>query len=299
MRSAKDTKRIRTLLLSWYATSARPFPWRTDAVDPYTVLISEVMLQQTQASRVAELLPVFLVRFPSVTALADASNADVVRAWKGLGYNNRAIRLRDAARMIMTEHGGEVPEDEGDLRRLPGFGPYASAAVSCFAFGHRTIVVDVNIRRVYSRLLAQRATTIDMASETEIRSFADQLIPHERPDTWHHAVMDLGARLCTARNVSCAECPLQDICPSSGSMIPAQRPRSTEKLIRGEPLRLWRGRMVEVLRNAEGAVHVDELTAAVFGSITTSETDAVGQVLKGLHRDQIVTWTGSSVSLKT
>ena len=243
MRSAKDTKLIRTTLLEWYRKTAREFPWRVDDPDPYLVFVSEVMLQQTQAARVAELLPPFLEQYPDPEALAKATNADVVRSWKGLGYNNRAIRLRNAMRAIVKDHEGNIPRDEEQLIALPGIGPYASASITCFAYNTYTIVIDVNVRRVYSRLLEPLPTTADVLPDSPVRHFANSLVPEADASEFHHAVMDLGAQICTARRPDCMACPLQELCPSAGKMEEAVRKKPKERQLRGEPLRIWRGRM--------------------------------------------------------
>jgi A/G-specific adenine glycosylase len=139
-------------LLAWYAEEARDFPWRKTR-DPYQILVAEVMLQQTGVGRVLPVYDVFLTEFPTLKVLADASTADVIRAWQGMGYNRRAVNLQRAARAIIAEHGGVVPQDVDTLLRLPGVGPYTAAAVSCFAFLQPVAVVDTNIRLVLGRLL--------------------------------------------------------------------------------------------------------------------------------------------------
>ncbi|MFM8770658.1 MAG: A/G-specific adenine glycosylase, partial [Candidatus Kapaibacterium sp.] len=184
-------------LMEWYAETARPFPWRTQPPDPYIVLLSETMLQQTQASRVATLLPVFLELYPTIHHLAAATNGEIIRHWKGLGYNSRALRLRDAARMIVDQHQARVPSSVNDLRALPGVGPYTSAAIACFAYNVYAVVLDVNVRRVYSRIARAQATTVDVEADSVLEDVARTLIPHSAPSEWHHAVMDLGATICT------------------------------------------------------------------------------------------------------
>jgi A/G-specific adenine glycosylase len=297
MRSAKDTKAIRSVLLDWYRREARMFPWRSDTTSAYEILVSEVMLQQTQAARVADLLPAFLEQFPNVQALANASNADVVRAWKGLGYNNRAIRLRDAAQRIVQDHGGDVPMTEEQLRSLPGIGPYTSAAIACFAFGVRTVVVDVNIRRVYSRLTASMSTTNDLLSDADVASIAESLIPKNKADEWHQAVMDLGALLCTARSPQCTACPLQHHCASAHTMIAVTRQRRPERTLRGEPLRLWRGRIVQLLRDHDGDIQVTMLEERIFDAVSSMERDTINGMLDGLVRDGLIKVKGATVSL--
>jgi A/G-specific adenine glycosylase len=176
---------VREQLLAWYAERGRDLPWRRTR-DPYAILVSEVMLQQTQAARVAPRWVAWLERWPTVEALAAAPTPDVLREWQGLGYNRRAVALQHAARAV-AESGW--PDD---LTELPGVGPYTAAAVACFAFGREVLPVDVNVQRVQERT-------------------------GERFDhICAQALMDLGATVCIARVPRCAECPLAEACPSRG-----------------------------------------------------------------------------------
>lgn len=257
------------------------------------------MLQQTQAPRVAQLLPPFLALFPTVADLAAASNADVIRAWKGLGYNNRAVRLRDAARRITEDHGGLVPSDPDALITLPGIGPYAAASIATFAFDVRTVVLDVNVRRVYSRLAKPQPLTTSLLSDTELQDVAQQLIPKRTSAAeWHHAVMDLGATVCMARRTLCNGCPLTSVCPSAHTIEPSYRGtiepshRGTiEPTFRGEPRRLWRGRIVAELRRHPRGCTRSALIRAVFGSVEPAEEAFVEDLLQRLIRDGMVAHT--------
>jgi A/G-specific adenine glycosylase len=176
---------VREELLAWYAEHGRDLPWRRTR-DPYAILVSEVMLQQTQAARVAPRWVAWLERWPTVEALAAAPTAEVLREWQGLGYNRRAVSLQRAARVVA---GGGWP---GELTELPGVGPYTAAAVACFAFGREVLPVDVNVRRVQER--------------------TGELFDH----SCAQALMDLGATVCIARVPRCAVCPLAEACPSRG-----------------------------------------------------------------------------------
>ena len=235
-------------LLRWYRKNARTFPWRIEKPDPYVVLVSETMLQQTQASRVAEALPKFLERFPTIETLAKATNGDVIRQWKGLGYNSRALRLRDAAKAVVADHGGIIPRSLPLLQSLPGVGPYTSAAFLCFAHNKKVVVLDVNVRRVYSRLMKRQRTTADTETDNTLIQFAESFIPARSAAEWHHAVMDLGATICTARSPACTSCPLAQSCPSNSILINVARAKKREPEFRGDPRRLWRGRFIDVLR---------------------------------------------------
>jgi len=176
---------MRELLLDWYAEHRRDLPWRRTR-DPYAILVSEVMLQQTQAARVVPRWVAWLARWPTVEGLAGAEPAEVIREWQGLGYNRRAVSLQRAA-CVVAEHGW--PDE---LIELPGVGPYTAAAVECFAFGRPVLPVDVNVRRVQERT------------------------GEEFDHTCAQALMDLGATVCIARVPRCGECPLAAACPSRG-----------------------------------------------------------------------------------
>jgi A/G-specific adenine glycosylase len=286
-------------LLEWYDVSARQFPWRRDDVDPYMVLVSETMLQQTQASRVATLLPSFLESFPHVHALAKASNAEIIRHWKGLGYNSRALRLRDAARAIVEHHGGMIPQSPELLRSLPGIGPYTSAAIACFAYNVRTVVLDVNVRRVYSRWSRRQPTTADVMPDAELTEYAEVLIPRDASSKWHHAVMDLGATICTARDPKCSSCPLAEVCPSAGILRSAPRQKRSEPMFRGEPRRLWRGRVVELLRHTgQGGITISALAKGILGAEATEDERAwLRDLIIVLERDRVVSQQGQRVRL--
>ena len=183
---------MREALLDWYAERGRELPWR-ETQDPYAILVSEVMLQQTQASRVAPRWVAWLERWPTAQSLAAASTAEVIRAWQGLGYNRRAVSLQRAVRVV-AERGW--PDD---LTELPGVGPYTAAAVDCFAFGRPVLPVDVNVRRVQERT------------------------GEEFDHACAQVLMDLGATVCIARVPRCGECPLADACPSRGRRFEALR----------------------------------------------------------------------------
>jgi A/G-specific adenine glycosylase len=194
---AIDAHAMQHALLEWFGGSARDLPWRSTR-DPYAILVSEVMLQQTQVARVLERYEPWLERWPTPAALAGAPAADVLRAWSGLGYNRRALSLQNAARRVM-ELGG-FPSDIAGLERLPGVGPYTARAIACFAFGAEVTALDTNVRRVLERSLG----TTDVAP------------PAGRAWDWNQALFDLGAQVCLARVPRCDRCPLATSCPSRG-----------------------------------------------------------------------------------
>jgi A/G-specific adenine glycosylase len=194
---------LQTDLLAWAERSRRELPWRRTR-DPWAVLISELMLQQTQVSRVATRWPAFLERFPTPNACAAASVGDVVRAWAGLGYNRRAVNLHRTAVVIVERHGGRLPRDLPSLLTLPGVGPYVARAVLAFADEADVGVVDTNAARVLARAVAGRR--IDTRAEAQ--AMADSLVPASTGWSWNQAMLDLGALVCTRRRPACDRCPL-------------------------------------------------------------------------------------------
>lgn len=183
--SNKKIQAIQSDVLDWYAGNKRDLPWRRTQ-DPYQILVSEVMLQQTQVSRVVPKYEAFLQEFPTVQRLAIASPAAVIRAWKGLGYNRRALNLQKAAQVVIANHAGEFPADPAVLRQLPGLGRYTAGAVATFAFGAVVPAVDTNVRQFIDTLIPERK----QRTESDYEAIATKLIPADRPREWLHAVMD-------------------------------------------------------------------------------------------------------------
>lgn len=287
-------------LLRWYRANGREFPWRTTTIDPYVVLVSETMLQQTQTSRVAEALPRFLNRYPTVHSLATASNGEIIRQWKGMGYNSRALRLRDAAMAIMRDHNGVIPSSPEVLMSLPGVGPYTSAAIACFAFNKPVVVLDVNVRRVYSRLVQRQTFTTDVEPDDVLIPFATSVIPQRRSAQWHHAMMDLGATICTARAPRCSVCPLADLCPSHDVLLAATRMRKSEPAFRGEPQRIWRGRFIEVLRGQKPHAYIRParlFALAAQSPLSPHEEEWFTSVLSRLESDGLIVQSTRGVRL--
>jgi A/G-specific adenine glycosylase len=215
--SARQRRSVQDALLAWYRTAARPLRIRTTR-EPWPVLVAEVMAQQTQIARVELSWTAFLERFPTPSTLADATPADVLRAWAGLGYNRRALNLQRAARAIVVDHAGRVPDSVEALERLPGVGPYTARAVAALAYGRPVAAVDTNVRRVLGRLVGQPMTA------RQLQAMADGLVAREDPATWTHASMELGATVCRASRPLCGTCPLERWCATGG-----QAPGSTSR----------------------------------------------------------------------
>ncbi|MCS7047269.1 MAG: A/G-specific adenine glycosylase, partial [Gemmataceae bacterium] len=202
---------VRRRLLSWFDRHARKLPWRGSA-DPYAVWVSEVMLQQTQVATVIPYFRRFLQAFPTIQALAAANEQDVLRLWEGLGYYRRARSLHAAARQVCDLHGGVLPNQPDDLRRLPGLGRYTVNAILSQAFGRPVPIVEANSRRVLCRLAGLRGASRAAATEKRLWDLAATLVSRHRPGDFNQALMELGALVCTATSPRCHLCPLQSHC---------------------------------------------------------------------------------------
>jgi A/G-specific adenine glycosylase len=234
----------------------RPFPWRSTR-DPWAVLVSEVMLQQTQAPRVLAPYEAFMARFPTPSSCAGAAPGEVLVAWAGLGYNRRAVQLRRAAQAVVDRFGGEVPGDLDALQSLPGVGPYTARAVMAFAFERDVAVVDVNVSRVLCRAVAGHGL-----SPGQAQTLADILVPPGRSWAWNQSIMDIGASTCTARRPACATCPLRPSCAwaAAGHGQPDPAGRGYRQSAFDGSDRQGRGRLVAALR--AGPVRPSQLAAA-------------------------------------
>lgn len=289
--------RIHRTLISWYRAHARDFPWRRTR-DPYVIMISEIMLQQTQADRVEHKLPVFLKRFPTAGALARARRSSVIRAWQGMGYNRRAVHLHNAAKAIADR--GAFPDDMASLRALPGIGRYTASAIMCFAHGAEVPVVDVNIRRVLARLSKKRASFHDLPGEHDIWALAEKWLPAKNVYQWNQALMDIGARFCKVRSVECSACPLRTLCPSRATLSVLESPRTarrvSEPMHKEIPHRIWRGRIVHALRSRTFA-DVRALTKAIDPTCSALDVRVIETLVKKLERDGLVRRTGMRIAL--
>jgi A/G-specific adenine glycosylase len=204
-------ERFQRRLLAWYAKHGRDLPWRRTR-HPYRVLVSEIMLQQTQVDRVVPKYREFLRRFPTVKHLAAAPVAEVRRLWYPLGYNVRPIRLHAIACETVARYGGRLPDREEALRQLPGVGRYTAGAILSFAYGRDTAVLDTNVRRVLGRVFLGRARLARVRGDKTFWDLAASLVPRGRGYDFNQALMDFGATWCTARKPRCAPCPMRSFC---------------------------------------------------------------------------------------
>ena len=196
-------------VLKWFKKNRRDLPWRS--TDAWGVLVSEIMLQQTPVARVLPIYIEWMKRWPTPKALASASPAEIITAWGRLGYPRRALRLHECAKVISTQYGGKVPSSQSQLRELPGIGEYTSAAIIAFAYEGRSLVLDINIRRLFARVIDGIEVPTAAPTKSE-RASRDALIPDKDPHIWAAATMELGALICTAKNPKCGQCPLADQC---------------------------------------------------------------------------------------
>jgi A/G-specific adenine glycosylase len=222
-------------LLAWYDRHRRLLPWRAapgTRPDPYSVWLSEIMLQQTTVAAVAPYFESFLRRWPTVTDLAAAELDEVLHAWQGLGYYARARNLHRCARQLAAA-GGRYPDSETELLKLPGIGPYTAAAIAAIAFGRRAVVVDGNVERVMARMFAVHDSL--PGAKPQLHALADSLTPATRPGDYAQAVMDLGATICTPRNPGCALCPWGETCGGReiADSLPRRAPKPDRPLRRG------------------------------------------------------------------
>jgi A/G-specific adenine glycosylase len=275
----------RVAVREWYAPRSRLYAWRRGRPSAYRTLVSEVMLQQTQAARVEPLFVPFMRLFPDPRALAAAPRADVLRAWAGLGYNRRAVALHETARIVVAEHGGRIPLEPDALRRLPGVGPHTAAAIMSIAGGEAYAAREVNVRRVVGR--AGLGTTT--ARVEAVDSLAANWLDRDDPGAWNQALMDLGREHCRA-TPRCGGCPLARWCRARRAGVVAHAPATPQGRFEGST-RQVRGRIVDVLRTRPSA------GTAMLARATGSSEARVSDALAGLVRDGVVDRTGRSFAL--
>ncbi len=260
-----DYSSFQRQILAWYDRFKRDLPWRGDP-DPYHILVSEVMLQQTQVDRVVPKYLAFLDRFPTLQSLAAASVADVLREWQGLGYNRRALNLKRAAEAAVRDHGGKLPSTVDALETLPGIGKYTARAVASFAFGIQVPVVDTNVRRVLRGFAGREL------SDRETWELAERLLPPGRAADWNQALMDYGALVDRAR--------------------PKQTGKPSEPFERSN--RFWRGRIVDALRQ-HAALSLDGLLEAL--PYPDREEERVRSLVRVLHEEGMIEYDAEADSV--
>ena len=290
--SRDDVSRVRAALVPWYRENARKLPWREDP-SPYRVWVSEIMLQQTRVETVVPYFERFLERFPSLEALARASEEEVLEAWSGLGYYRRARALRAGAIRVLQEHGGSFPEDEKAALDLPGIGPYAAGAIRSIALGVRAPILDGNVTRILSRVFGIAGDVSKAAVRRVLWDVATSMVEADDPSDVNQAQMELGALVCTPVSPSCSECPLERHCVARrrGTVdrlpeLPARRPtvdvRRVVLLVRHGDRVLLRQRRDEEL--SAGLWDLPGAFTGAEGDVSTGFDDAVSLLPFAIER---------------
>ncbi|MDR7254883.1 A/G-specific adenine glycosylase [Nocardioides sp. BE266] len=284
---APSTRALHDAVLDWYDDHARELPWRGVGASPWSVMVSEFMLQQTPVARVLPMHAAWLERWPSPADLAADSTGEAVRMWGRLGYPRRALRLHAAAVAIVERHDGEVPASYDDLLALPGVGDYTASAIASFAFGQRHVVLDTNVRRVFTRAVAGEEFPAAAVTRAE-RDLATSLLPDDEATaaTWAVATMELGALVCTARQPSCEACPVATLCAWRGAGFPAYDgpPRRGQAWAGTD--RQCRGRIMALARDLD--VVTDTQVEAAWPQAEQRE-----RCLEGLVADGLLTQVGA------
>ena len=291
---------VQDALLAWFKVESRALPWRA-TTDPYAIMVSEVMLQQTQVDRVIPVYLAFLRQFPTFQSLADAPAADVIRAWAGMGYNRRAMNLQRAAAQVTELYEGVLPSDLKALQGLPGVGEYTAAALACFALGQQVAIIDTNVRRVLGRVFYGPEGAPDKA----ISVAAAQALPDGEAWSWSQGLMDLGATICKSRRPTCLLCPVRSECKAAGAFMAANgaiaETRASYKAnFRAKPgkfegsSRYYRGRVVDHLRGLVVGELCDlpTLGAVVKPDYTADDQPWLLTLLQGLQHDGLVDLQG-------
>jgi len=287
----------RGLLGWWDEGNRRDLPWRRTS-DPYWILVSEVMLQQTQVDRVVPYFEAFVRRFPTLVSLAAASRGDVIRLWAGLGYNRRAVHLHRLAQVAVDEHGGQLPGEPAALRRLPGIGPYTVGAVLSIAFGQAEPAMDTNVRRVVGRYASR-----SVLSNARLDAAARDLLPPDRAGDWNQALMDLGSSVCLGRRPRCLICPLLTGCASAGEGAnpSAERKKAVGPGFKGST-RYYRGRLLAQLRELPSGTGAPlaEVTGQLAARGVAEPTEGWVAIGEALARDGLVRveWTETGLALR-
>ncbi|NCO05199.1 MAG: A/G-specific adenine glycosylase [Candidatus Magasanikbacteria bacterium] len=288
----RTLRAIRRRILDWYAIHQRDLPWRKTH-DSYHILVSEVMLQQTQVGRVIEKYHEFLTRFPTIDVLARARASSVIKTWKGLGYNRRALFLQKTARAVVREHGGNFPRTLEELKKLPGVGDYTARAILSFAFEQSVPMMDTNHRRFYQRVffgLAQK-------NDSELLVEAEYIFPKKYVYDWNQALMDFGPLVCLTRKPRCVDCPVRKYCVASPSIMEQEtqnieQKKHKKKIPFHDTDRYVRGRIIDYLR--EQSVGNTVQIQTLFPKVGDERFE---KILQGLVRDGLVKQEGYLVRL--
>ena len=305
---------IQHRLLTWYAAAQRELPWRTTD-DPYAILVSEMMLQQTQVERVVPKFQQFLATFPTLAALAAAPTADVISTWVPLGYNMRAVRLQSIARQVIAEYGGCIPDAIEALLKLKGIGRYTAGAIACFAYHKQVATVDTNIRRVVHRVFLGLEYPAPRLNDSQLLKLAEQVLPPGEAYNWNQALMDLGATICSSNNPQCTRCPVQESCKAfaelgqyslfpAGDVLPHLRKVAEKKAgYQARPFtgtnRYFRGRIIDLLRTVPAGqrMPLDTLGPEIKPGFCADDLPWLQKIVAGLAKDGLLDYASDGVRL--
>src|SRR5947209_3469325 len=309
---------VHCVLLRWYSTEQLELPWRATN-DPYAILVSEIMLQQTQVDRVLPKYEQFLTAFPTLADLAQASTADVISAWVPLGYNRRAVSLQSIARQVMAEYDGRIPESIDELLKLKGVGRYTAGAIACFAYHKQVATVDTNIRRVLQRIFLGLEHSEAKVNDGQALTLAERVLPAGEAYNWNQALMDLGATVCTSGNPQCVRCPLQENCRafaemSQHSLFPsgvvlremrkvAEKKATYQVKNQAQPFtstnRYFRGRIVDFLRTVPTGerIALADLGRQIKPTFCDDDLAWLQKLVDGLVKDGLIDCAEGGVRL--
>jgi A/G-specific adenine glycosylase len=285
MASEERKKKFNEILFVWHKKNYREMPWRNTS-DPYKILVSEIMLQQTQVERVMGKYVEFMKKFPRVKVLAGAPLGEVLKAWSGLGYNRRAKYLHECAKALTLVYGGKFPQTFDELVLLPGIGRSSAGALLAFSFGADMPMIDTNIRRILIRVFfSTKSVHKKFPSDKELYAFAASLIPKGKGRMWNYAMLDLGASLCVARNHSDA-CPLLPLHGKVSDFV-YKKPQKKFK----DSRRYYRGQIIKFLTK-EHSLAVSQLPR-----LLGKTANEISPILEGLHNEQLIVLSHSKISL--
>jgi len=285
-------------VLDWFNVEGRDLPWRTTR-DPYSILISEIMLQQTQVNRVIPFYYRFIKLFPTFEALARAPLADVIRSWSGLGYNRRAINLHETAKFVAEYLGGELPNSQERLMEFKGIGSYTASAIGCFAFDSAVPVLDTNTKRVLSRFIFG----IKPPSLKQLTTMASTMVPTDRAWGWNQALIDLGAMICLPNAPKCQSCPLQPTCKASKYLTSralefSKKLKPLHAVARpfSESRRYFRGRVLAFLSQLDGkeTIEISKLGGRLHKNFSEEHYPWLLELLGQLQKEGLVSFTNGT-----
>ncbi len=304
--STRALTSFRQRLLAWYRRAGRDLPWR-HTHDPYHILVSEMMLQQTQVTTIMSRYQRWLKRFPTVQILAQATSADVLQEWSGLGYNRRPLALHNIAKLVVEEYHGKFPQDIKTLKQFKGIGDYTAHAMASFAFKQRVPLVDTNIKRVLGRIFFGYRKLETIRDDVGIFwELSLQLIaPAKSPYDVNQSLMDFGALVCTAKQPKCPTCPMRTMCKSYPDILTAHpdrlrvKAKRSEPLFFGQPRRIWRGQILSFLHTQQSnTATLNVIGKAIQPDWDNDRLDWLKAVIVTLVKDNMVEINGRTVLIK-